>query len=117
METSARASSLRSRRLPPIPSSDQLLTQKMDHTLFADSKLHSHSMSKITAIRSPKGQAYELHNSSVLKSLKPDLGSLSEFISYDMGLKKPDELFKCKLHTLLINSDDSEAKLYITEGS
>ena len=86
-------------RLPPIPSSGQLLGQKLDRATFADSRLQqSQSFSKLSAIKSPRGQTVDFAKSSVLKTLKADLGSLQEFLNYDMGLKKPEELFKCKFH-------------------
>ena len=104
-ETDRISSSRRQNRLPPIPSSGQLVVQKMDRTTFADSRLQqSQSFSKLSAIKSPRGHTVDFAKSSVLKTLKADLGSLQEFLNYDMGLKKPEELFKCNLRCIIFSS-------------
>ena len=100
MESDSLMRNSRSKRLPPIPQGEQLLSHKLERVNFADSRLYSQSLSKITTIKAVKDPQTNYRSSAVLKTLKPDLGSLEDFLGYDMGLKKPEELFRSSARVL-----------------
>jgi len=82
---------------PPIVSFKELLDARQKKLDEKSKSLGNLSMKKPLEISPYKTKLPPLktkQQSSILKKLTYDFGSLNEFLSYDLKLKKPEELFK-----------------------
>ena len=82
---------------PPIISFKELLDARQKKLDEKSKSLGNINMKKPIEISPSKTKLPSLktkQQSSILKKLTYDFGSLNEFLNYDLKLKKPEELFK-----------------------